>query len=59
MPPMWLHEHAIDLFESDGFGAVAYGFQQRTDAEVAGSPENTFTIAAYVTTSSISAATPL
>jgi len=25
MPPVRLHEHAIDLFESDGFGAVAHG----------------------------------
>ena len=43
MPPIWLHEYAVDLFETDGLVPVAHGLEQRTDAEVAGGSENAFT----------------
>ena len=38
--PVGLHEDAVDLFEVDGAGAVADGFQQGGDAEVACAPED-------------------
>jgi hypothetical protein len=34
VPPVRLHEHGFDLFEIDGFGLVADGFDQGADAEV-------------------------
>jgi hypothetical protein len=32
--PVGLHEHGVDLLETDGFGAVAHGFDERPDTEV-------------------------
>ncbi len=28
-PPVWLEKHAVDLFEVDGLGSIAHGFEQR------------------------------
>ena len=32
--PVGLHEYGVDLFEIDGFGAVAHGFDEGTDTEI-------------------------
>jgi hypothetical protein len=34
VPPVGLHEHGVDLFEVNGLGLVANGFDERSDAEV-------------------------
>ncbi len=39
VPPVWLHEHGVDLFEPDGLGLVAHGFDEGSDAEVLDRPE--------------------
>lgn len=40
--PVGLHEDGVDLFEIDGFGLVADGFYQGTDAEVFDGPQRAF-----------------
>jgi hypothetical protein len=37
---MGLHEHGVDLFEVNGFGAVAHGFDEGTGTEVSNGPQN-------------------
>ena len=32
--PVRLHEHGVDLLDADGRGAVAHGFDERTEAKV-------------------------
>ena len=44
--PVGLHEHGIDLFEIDGFGLVAHGFDEGADAEVFHGPEGAFLLRA-------------
>jgi len=39
VPPVGLHEHGVDLFETDGPGLVADGFDQGTDAKVFDRPQ--------------------
>ena len=34
VPPVGLEQNGVDLFEVDGLGAVAHGFDERADAEV-------------------------
>jgi len=34
LSPVGLHEDGVDLFEVDGFGLVAHGFDEGSDAEV-------------------------
>ena len=34
VPPVGLHEHGVDLFEVNGLGLIANGFDERSDAEV-------------------------
>jgi hypothetical protein len=38
--PVGLHEHGVDLFEINGFGAVAHGFEERADTEVPDGPQD-------------------
>jgi hypothetical protein len=38
--PAGLHEHGVDLFEINGFGAVAHGFEERADTEVPDGPQD-------------------
>ena len=40
--PVGLHEHGVDLLETDGFGAVAHGFDERADTEVPDRPQDAF-----------------
>ena len=40
--PVGLHEHAVDLVESDDLFAVADRFEHGEDAEVAGAPQDAF-----------------
>ena len=40
--PVGLHEHGIDLLETDGFGAVAHGFDERAYTEVPDGPQDPF-----------------
>jgi len=42
VPPVGLHEHCIDLFEIDGFGAVTHGLDERSDAEIFDGAEGAF-----------------
>jgi hypothetical protein len=42
-PPVGLDEDAVDLFEIDNAGLVADGFDERTQAEVAGPAQEPFT----------------
>ena len=42
VPPVGLEEHGVDLFEIDGFGAVAHGFDDGADAEVLDGAERPF-----------------
>jgi len=42
VPPVGLHEHGVDLFETDGPGLVADGFDQGTDAKVFDRPQGAF-----------------
>ncbi len=39
---MGLNEHAVDLFEIDSAGLVAHGFDQGTQAQVAGAAQKPF-----------------
>ena len=39
---MGLDEHLVDLFEVDGAGLVAHGFNEAGEAEVAGSAQEAF-----------------
>jgi len=39
LPPVRLHEDAVDGFESDDLFLIAEGFEQGTDAEVSQSPK--------------------
>jgi hypothetical protein len=40
--PVRLHEHGVDLFETDGFCLVSHGFEQGADAEVFYSTQGAF-----------------
>jgi len=40
--PVGLQEDTVDLFEVDGFGAVAFGFEQGAQTEVSGAPDDAF-----------------
>jgi hypothetical protein len=40
--PVGLHEHGIDLLETDGFDAVAHGFDERADTEAPDGPQDPF-----------------
>ena len=42
LPPVWLHQHLVDLFEPDDLFAVTDGLQQGRDAEIAHLAQNTF-----------------
>ena len=47
MPPVGLHEHGVDLFEVNGLGLVANGFDQGADAEVLDGAQGAFGAAQY------------
>ena len=38
--PVRLHEHGVDLFEVNGFGVVAHGFDEGADTEVSNGPQD-------------------
>ena len=38
--PVGLHEHGVDLFEINGLGAVAHGFDECADTEVSHGPQD-------------------
>jgi len=38
--PVGLHEHGVDLFEINGFGAVTHGFDEGSDTEVSHGPQD-------------------
>jgi len=40
--PVGLHEHGVDLFEINGFGAVAHGFDEGADTEIPHGPQDAF-----------------
>jgi hypothetical protein len=39
---MRLKQDAVDLFQVDGFGAIAHGFESGAEAQVSGAPKDTF-----------------
>jgi len=38
--PVGLHQHGVDLCESDGFGVVVYGLDERAEAQVVDVPQS-------------------
>ena len=42
MSPVRLEQDGVDLFEIDGFGLIAHGFDQCADAEVSDGSERAF-----------------